>query len=336
MPISRNQIARNKKYHQKNEHVAQISRKTSILANICQKHKIGEFSFKNCRFAGIDGKITWIDHEFIKGNIKHGIMIVKATSMQESNNDIYDLVKIANDKFERDSAKKQEEVEKSLREIERLREEDSKQNNPNIVEETQPEIKINTEQSSKKKKKKEEKTAKTIRSKAVNQLREQMSNDMKKPDGNKFYRNFMKDMRAKFTLIDQPSYYYFEVKSDATDMVVDGVKTYRIDIPGKSNDIYLLLIGDLQIKRGLIKQIDPAYQSDQTMEEQNDFLKRILEKENIKTTVFDEDLPPLIEKDLDDDTFNTDPVENNDDTFNTDPIENNDDTFNTDPAQYYN
>ena len=297
MSITRTQLSRNKKSKQNQKNIAkQLDRKELDLDNICEKHKIGELNFRDCKLVNLDGKISYIDYDQIRGNLKLGIMMVKAKSIEPSINDIYDIVKIINDKKERDSKKQTDELEKARQEIERLQTANNIDMNMPVnapvntetIPETKPDAPI--------KAKNKDNSAKSKRNQALLKLREKLANDKQKPTGNKYFRSFMKDIRSRFVLENQENYQYFDIKFDATDMVIPGVKVYRIIIPNK---VYLLLVGDLQIKRGLIKQIDPTYQSDQTIDEQNDFFKKILEKDNIQPIEID-DAQPITDNDDDD------------------------------------
>src|SRR5581483_4642858 len=97
MPLPRNIAARNKKTHQTIISKKQPERKETELNNICQKHKIGDLTFRSCKLADAEGKITYVDHENIKGNLRTGIMLVKATKIEPAVDAIYDLVQIARD-----------------------------------------------------------------------------------------------------------------------------------------------------------------------------------------------------------------------------------------------
>lgn len=116
----------------------------------------------------------------------------------------------------------------------------------------------------------------------------------------------MKDLKAKFVLKEKSEFKYFEVKLDSTDMVVDNAKVYEIVMPTNSKETYFLVMGDLVKKRDLIRQIDPAYKSENVMRDQMDFLERIKAKENAKVTshltdVIDDDLDDLDELGISDD-----------------------------------
>jgi hypothetical protein len=136
---------------------------------------------------------------------------------------------------------------------------------------------------------------KSKRDRAIQQYQEQMAQKMNSEQGNKYYRNFMKDLRSKFTLIEQTDYRYFEVKSNQTDMVIDGARVYKLAMPEctdntKGKGTYFLILGDLTMKSGLIKQIDPSYHADKVIKSQNEFLERIKAKENSKITAMEADL----------------------------------------------
>ncbi|AUL78934.3 hypothetical protein QJ857_gp1225 [Tupanvirus soda lake] len=369
MPLPRNARARNNSTKLRNQSTHEIARKTSQLDAVCDKHKIGNLTFRSCKYATSEGKVTFVEHDHIRGNMKSGIMIVKANTLAPSDN-LYDLVEIEKAKKERDEKKRQEETEKARIEIERLKTQNATTNipeggeqhqnlleqlvdedektNSNVVENTtaiaenkdvekdtskeimeelndpisievsekledntnkvdmpdteqlDPEDMATTNDTNEcssdcnhdheQKNDKKDKSAKAKREKAIKQMQEELAKKAKNKNGNKYFRNFMKDIRSKFSLKEEPEIKYFEVKAETTDMVIDGVRAYRISMPENTKETYFLLIGDLQMKSGLIRQIDPAYKADKVFKEQHDFLERIKAKENAKTTELTEDL----------------------------------------------
>jgi uncharacterized protein YbjQ (UPF0145 family) len=390
MPLPRNALSRNTNTHTKKDTGRQIIRKTTELDTICSKHKVGILTFRSCKFADAKGNVTFVEHNQVRANMKYGIMVIKANNVVPSaSENIYDLVQIEKDKYERNEKKNQEEAEKALIEIERLKNTNTITSLPNesdehtnllkkIVDESndanqimseqgnklsiettsglteipaniekmedqmeneieqikilpdaeqleiptnneikqteilpgveQLEIPTNneTEQIGESKNQnnddkqhtstKKDKSAKAKREKALKQMQEQLEKQSKSK-GNRHYRNFMKDVKSKFSLTEKPEYKFFEVRAETTDMVISDVKTYEIIMPINTKETYLLVLGDLQMKTGLIRQIDPAYKSEKVFKEQNDFLERIKAKEKSKTTALSED---LLEEELDD------------------------------------
>lgn len=379
--LPRNKIAKNAVIHKKSAG-REANRRVAELDNICEKHKISGLTFRSCKFADSEGNVTYVDHEKIKANMKSGIMIIRANSidLSKTDDDVYDLVKIEKEKKERDEKKKLEEMEKARVEIERLqstntidnlpegdeqhknmlmnlmKNEDSVESleekylpptefsnhkdNPemdrivnigmeefaklmdkdeetlvesdtenNLTEDkktlvesennlTDDEEKIEeSETKTNKKINKKNISSKEKKQKAIKQMQEQLQRKEQLKEGNKYFRNFMKDIRSKFVLREIPDYKYFEVKAQITDMVIDNVKTYELIMPDSIKEKYLLLLGDLQMKSGLIKQIDPSYGGDKVLQEQSDFLNRIKAKENIKTNEISED---ILDKDFTD------------------------------------
>ena len=141
------------------------------------------------------------------------------------------------------------------------------------------------------KKENKDKSVNAKRQKAVDQLKEQVNKKMYPNEKrNKYFRNFMKDIRTKFTLEPRTEIKYVEVKAETTAMIIDNAGVYKINLPFKTNDTYFLIIGDLQLKSGLIRQIDPAYKADKVIKEQSEFLERIKAKENAKIKEADENI----------------------------------------------
>lgn len=101
MPLPRNLRHRNATTHIKTEKVREVNKKSTELINVCDKHSVREFSFKNCKMAKEDGKTTFIEHKQIRGHLRAGLMLVKAETMTESPDAVYDLVQIANGRKDR-------------------------------------------------------------------------------------------------------------------------------------------------------------------------------------------------------------------------------------------
>ena len=364
MPLPRNAKSKNSSTRNRNAATKEITKKTNELDFICEKHKIGNLSFRSCKYATAEGKVTFVDHSHVRGNMKSGIMIISAHALTPLES-VYDIVEIEKSKRERAEKKKEEEMEKARIEIERftntnsslpeeqtaeasdqhknLLEElenkiyepnntqaqtnvdqqtnldqqppvETKETTPEILETTETIIDLNenkditseilettTKNNNKDiipKNPKKDKSTKAKRTKAIKQLQEQITTKANNKNGNKYFRNFMKDIKNKFILQDEPSIKYVEVKAETTDMIIDGVKAYKIMISASNiKETYFLFIGDLQMKSNLIQQIDPTYKVDRVLKDQNDFLERIKAKESVKAKVFDED---LLENDLDD------------------------------------
>ncbi len=89
----------------RNESTKKIVEKIKNLESICSKHKVGDLTFRTCKFGSFDGASTFVDHQEIKGNMRSGILLVKSNQVYTSP-DIYDLVKIKRDKAERDKKRK--------------------------------------------------------------------------------------------------------------------------------------------------------------------------------------------------------------------------------------
>ncbi|AFX92814.1 hypothetical protein CE11_00788 [Megavirus courdo11] len=81
-------------------------------------------------------------------------------------------------------------------------------------------------------------------------------------------------------------------------MVIIDSQVYEIMISEKSQDKYFLVIGDLQVKSGVIRRLDPGYKFENILREQTDFLDRIKAKEKAKIQEFNEELEEI--EDLED------------------------------------
>ena len=404
MPLPRNTRAKNSNLHKRsNTSGRELAKKTTELENICEKHKVGNLTFRSCKFADAEGNVTLVEHEQVRGNMKSGIMIIKANNVMSSNNgSVYDLIDIANNKKIRDLKKKEEEFERAKAEMARLQaaanpsslpvddehsallekmieesatqlEENAELNTFNVDNDTalelmeniglkidinqteennnsdmkrQPEETIGVSEetlaietpheenkdsenkdpenkdpekspeplsSRQRKKLGKMKKAEDRRDKAKQQFHEQLFQKSMEKQGNKYFRNFMKDIRSKFTLVERPEYKFFEAKVDSSNMIIDGVKTYQLTMPANTQETYLLLLGDLQMKSGLIRQIDPAYQSEDVLKEQYDFLEKIKAREDAKTfesnaNILDDEFDELDELGISSDEIDSDNV----------------------------
>ncbi|AEQ60803.1 hypothetical protein [Acanthamoeba polyphaga mimivirus] len=118
--LPRNAVARNSKMHKKRDSGVKVTRNINTLDAVCKKHAVGNLIFRNCKMASYEGKVSFIDHEETRGNMRSGVIVVKATSIYSSE-DIYDVVKVREDKIARDLKKRQEDDEKTKLEVERLK-----------------------------------------------------------------------------------------------------------------------------------------------------------------------------------------------------------------------
>ena len=130
MSIPRNAIARSARTKLARSGTHEINRRTAELDTICQKHKAGELTFRSCKYAMDDGKQIFIEHDYICGNMKCGITIVRADTLTPSEETIYDLVEVANAKKKRDEKTREEETKKAMAEFERLQKNDAIDTSP--------------------------------------------------------------------------------------------------------------------------------------------------------------------------------------------------------------
>lgn len=303
--LPRNVRARNINSHHKKNQTQNVTQSKKNLLNICEKHKIGNITFRSCKFASEEGKTTHVEYGDIKGNMRASIIIVTVTNMVQSD-DIYDIVSIHKNKIERDEKRKQEEMEKIKLERENMVQLETKNDdemddhnklldqlnteiNQNDTPETfDQETKIDPNCTNTFQETKSEPTGRTIknkRNKAVKQLQNEIPKNSSK-EGNRFYRNFIRDIKSKFTLVENKEFCFFEVKSISAEMIITNAKVYQINIsnqPTNTKEIYLLVKGDLQMKYDVISRIDPSYKNNNTLRDQDDFLERIRNQDKLVT-----------------------------------------------------
>ena len=152
---------------------------------------------------------------------------------------------------------------------------------PEVDKAVEPEVEPEAEVEQETMQNKKKKIAQYKREKALKQMKQQIAQKEEK-NGNRYYKKFIRDVNAKYTLTERPEFKYFETQTGSTYMVMDSVKVYEINMPVSIKDKYLLIIGDLQLKSALCRQIDPTYNISNVTQNHNDFLSRIQEKENQK------------------------------------------------------
>lgn len=303
MPLPRNLTSKNKSIHKKTDASNIIKHSTNTLNAISAKHKLGELTFRSCKYSTSDGQVTLLEHGYVSGNMKSGLMIIQITSVSQSSI-LYDLVEIAQQKKEREEKKKIEEMEKARGELERIK------TNADVIEpDANHQAMLNDLMQA-------DATPMTGSSDTIIEsepkaeskpkLKTKTTPGLNTISGNKHFRNFMKDIKNKFSLVEQPSIKYLEIKAETTAMVIENVRAYTITMPVESDKKYMLFIGDLQMKSGLIRQIDPAYKIDNVVKEQQDFLERIRAIEGAKTVELD-DNDVISDEDSDNDSGEHEP-----------------------------
>jgi len=418
MPITRNARAKNIRTHRRMPN-REANKKIVELSHICDKHNIGKLTFRSCKYADPNGLVTFVEYDEIRGNMKAGILLVKAIETVQAINVTYDLVKLATDKKERAEKKLEADNQKGLEELTKIYaleeqmkklEESAKNvdsvdltvNNQtnsttdelkeltenvdsvdltvnNQTNSTTDELKeltenvdsvnitVNNQTNSTTDELKEltenvdsvnltvnnqtnnmidelkesidveldtaqtdqlvesdnqiinndsqiinndsqiinndsqlvndttevldvaEHPRKAKRDRAIKQYQEELERKAAQKEGNKYFRNFMKDLRAKFPLVNL-EIRYFEAKVEMTEMVIDGPRAYQLKMPDSVKETYYLIIGDFVMKSGLARQIDPAYRSESVFKEQQEFLDRIKAKESSNTKEYNAEL----------------------------------------------
>lgn len=126
MPLPRNVTARNKNYRTKVAPSKAKENNINILNKICLDNHVGDLSFRDCRYATADGKMTLLDYDDIRANMRSGVFVVKTKNITEVTDQVYDVVKLENDKREKDLKKKEMQMEKARVEMERLAKQNAK------------------------------------------------------------------------------------------------------------------------------------------------------------------------------------------------------------------
>lgn len=312
--LPRNVRAKNANTRKKYGAAKEAQRKAGELSSICEKHNVGELSLTSCKYATEEGLVSFIEHKRIRGNMRAGIMVIKASAITPASDLIYDVVEVIKIKQKKDEEKRKEEEEKARTELERLQKADAMDTLPEGGEKHEEMVKKLTEgvdhemgiinqesvdQDTKEilsddmgdeEKKSGKKSIKEKKEEAIKQANKQLAQKLQNEGKNKHHRNFMKDLRSKFNLIPISDAKYFEVKMESSSMIIEDATVHKLIMPSNVTDTYLLIIGDLQMKTAVLRKIDPTYGTDKLLQDRTDFLERIKAKENAKITEHKEDV----------------------------------------------
>lgn len=252
MTLPRNAIAKNintKKHNPRTNNMM-------AMEGICSKNAIGDLTMKECKLITNDGLVHDLECSEYKGNLKASVILLKCDKLNETQN-VYDVHHVELKKKERDAKKKEEEVQKSKEEIDRV-------------------INANKEEIENIPKQEPEKTPTQLkRDKAISRFKEGI--EQKQQDyGNRFFRRFMKDIKAKCALEEIKGYRFFETKYVNTFFAAENVRVYRI-----IESQYIIIVCNLEMKADVLKRIDPTYQSEKTTDANQEFYEKIIEKNNI-------------------------------------------------------
>lgn len=238
---------KNKKTH-KNE--AEFS-----LDALSKKYQILKLTFADFKLINSNGEIYKISYDYIKANIKYGVMILKING-KEMLPEIYDLVTLMN-------SKKENEVEMNQ---DKFQNEESNHITHNGESDQNREI--------------ERTMVKEERNCNDNETKNGKTDP--EPEGkrrNKYYRRILKDLKKKLEIKKELSYIYCETKVGTTFMVIENPEIYLLE----KFDNRIIIFGDLLLKSSLIRKLDPKYEADKIYKEQREFLDRIQNNKSEKS-----------------------------------------------------
>lgn len=278
MHLPRSLIAKNNNLHSKKKLLSDQKKFTNTFNSICKKHGIYNLTFRNCKFADDNGKVTLVEHDSIIGNMRSSVLIIKAKNLIDSDT-VYDIVEIERKVRERKNKleeQKKEEIKNTIPETVENQEEKKSDLNEIYKEffsrkmeqlrKENPNLKMNQYQ------------------KLINEDWRRFRREHEKEETltrNKYHRNFMSDLKSKFDLGNRLNFKYLELRMETADAIIVDTEVFEIKIPGQK-ERYFIIIGDLQMKRELINQIDPSYGSEKVIEEQLDFVERLKANESEK------------------------------------------------------
>lgn len=109
---------------------------------------------------------------------------------------------------------------------------------------------------------------------ASNMMQNKFASEKSKPMSNKSSK-FINNIKRKFNIEELTNIRYVETRSTNAYMVINPVNVYKILLSESSPDHVYIFHGDLQMKKDYIKIIDPAYNMQEIIDEQYEFMKRI-------------------------------------------------------------
>ena len=315
----------NKKNKNKNKYKNTTKQNIIALDTLYSKHSINEFTVcKSARLVTHDGTITDIKYNKLVGNMRSSVLVFKSAELiPTQSTDIHDLVQIKADKKARDKKKYEtdmaetkdrmdilhatdskfipdgtnpaetDEVHTHIMDMLKLNEETVEKVEPIATEIPDPESTISPSISD---------PDKTLIDISIN-AEPVPATLPKKIAGNKYHRHFITDLHSKHKLQQYSQFAYLEIKVDASFMVIETPGVFKIRVtPGLCSganrstvthiDHDILIVGDLQMKSDVIKQIDPNYGAIDVLREQEKFMNQIKEKDDHQDQL---DMPELVD-----------------------------------------
>lgn len=252
--LPRNKL--NKKYKTKS-YTTKDDYFESKLVSLCTDHNVKPLELRNCMLINEYGKITNVNiNTVVLVNMRASVIVLKYVDYVENDDDLYDLYKIAYDKKIREEYNKKNKEYESLKNNGLIDENDEGNNDEKGEnnEEINEEKEVNNEE--------------VNEEKEVNNEKKEVNDEEKKPKEikrNKYHNNFMKNLKEKFgkNIALLPEYKYVEVKKDNSSFVIEHSKVYTII---NKDTKYMLIVGDLNLKRDVIRSIDSSYGTDKLKE----------------------------------------------------------------------
>lgn len=310
--IPRNKLAKAHNNRIKNAVSRQQNIDEKTLDNVCEKHSVKSIDFRSCKMADEYGKVTHLEHTNVLVNMKASVMIIKYTEELVQKDGIYDLLQLAYEKRIRDEKKKIEEEDRVMRNngqegiIKQMEDEYARQNSEKekiieeevvaveevVVEEEEVEVVeeevVITDENRIEKKRKDRNKKK--RDKIIENAKKELEKKSDDKPRNKYNRNFISELKDKFRgkLTLMPEYKFVEVRKINADLVIENSQVYKLNI--SSPEKYLLIIGDLNMKKEVAKKIDPGFESEKILNEYGDFVERLKSKNTTAVVEYKEDL----------------------------------------------
>lgn len=229
------------------------------LLTICENHLVKPINFINCLLVDEFGKTTEvvINSTFeILVNMRASVIVLKYTSLNKNDNDIYDLYQIAYNK------KIREEYNRENKEYQILKNNgliNDNEENDDILEENDDIL----EENNKNENEENDVLLEENNQEEVEKKKHQEGNSLRKQSKrNKYHNNFINALRKRFknNISFLNEYKYVEMNKKLNiQFVIEHSEVYTII----QNDIkYLLIVGDLNLKREVLKNIDSSYNTD--------------------------------------------------------------------------
>jgi hypothetical protein len=303
-------VKTNKKNQMRNFNKQNIN----LLNTICTNHSLGELkSLRSAKLIDYNGKITELPYAKLMGNMRASVLVFESAQLHfnPESQVIYDLVTIQNEKKAKDKKKYEDDILQTKDRIDILKKSETKLDDvlgtgtDDVHNKMMEMIQLKEEEDEPMPAPEARTTPPSVApipseieailepipepiSETVVPLQPELTQDVgksfseaepiartmpKKIIGNKYHRKFLKDITNRFAMDQYIQYKYLELKVDSSYMIIENPGVFRLNVT--TDSVYIMIVGDLQLKRDVLKQIDPNYGAMDVLKDQEEFMQQI-------------------------------------------------------------